>query len=100
VILAAIRMAKPVIVGSQSLAHFEDPLEGRKADLYVLPYPTPLPGPLAHQQDSYLGQLFLQQLPSVGEFPEDFARQTFAQVRLDQELLGHSDLRHVGGVSS
>jgi hypothetical protein len=93
-------MAKPVMVVAKVSPTPKNPLEARKADLYVLPYPTPLPGPLAHQQDSYLGQLFLQQLPSVGEFPEDFARQTFAQVRLDQELLGHSDLRHVGGVSS
>jgi hypothetical protein len=58
--------------------------------LSLLPHPTLLLRPLAHQRDSQLGQLLLRRLAPVGEIPKDLARQIFAQVRLGQELLGQS----------
>ena len=82
--------------GGQGLAQTEAPLEARKGNLDLLPYPTP---PLARSPARSPPRPLLAPDPRCGRRgpQRELAHEIFVQVRLDQEFFDQGEIRHVSG---
>src|SRR5215207_126398 len=80
----------------QRVVHPEDALEGREANLYLLPDRRPPLGPFAGQQHVTPCQRLSECTAAVGEISKELPRRSSVEHRLVQQLL---DEEHFRGVS-
>src|SRR5215217_6103690 len=71
----------------QRVVHPEDALEGREANLYLLPERRPPLGPFAPQQHITPCQLLSECTAAVGEISKELPRRSSLEHRLVQQLL-------------
>src|SRR5918997_5518236 len=81
----------------QRSAETESSLEGRKADLHLLPRSrTPL-RPFGYQHDAAVGEDLFEHLGAVGEIPAELAHRFAPEPGLIEQFLHQEHVRGAGG---